>query len=126
MKLRGKCKKEKDESETLVMDNEEAATAVLEAETPPPETADSVDSVAAADEPVAAAAAPEGAPEPAGDTASPAEPELLDDLMDIFTSEEEEDAELSSMTEDLEEISMEALLSEARDVAVRMREAASP
>ena len=84
MKLRGKCKKEKDESETLVMDNEEAATAVLEAETPPPETADSVDSVAAADEPVAAAAAPEGAPEPAGDTASPAEPELLDDLMDIF------------------------------------------
>ncbi len=126
MKLRGKCKKEKDESETLVMDNEEAATAVLEAETPPPETADSVDSVAAADEPVAAAAAPEGAPEPAGDTASPAEPELLDDLMDIFTSEEEEDAELSSMTEDLEEISMEALLSEARDVAVRIREAASP
>ena len=129
MKIPGKDKREKDKSETLVIDKEDEATAaaVLEEETAPlgAEMAGTADSTLVVDEPAAVAIAPE-APEPEGDPSPEAGGELPDDLMDIFTSEVEEDVELSAMTEGLEEFSMEALLSEARDIAVRVREAANP
>ena len=44
-----------------------------------------------------------------------------DDLMDIFTSEEEDDADMSAMTDDLEELDLHSLLAEAIDVAAELR-----
>jgi hypothetical protein len=53
--------------------------------------------------------------EPSGDT------DPGDELMDIFTSEEEEDVDLSVLTEGLEELQMQSLLAEARDVSAGLR-----
>ena len=45
-----------------------------------------------------------------------------DELMDIFTGEEEEDVDLSAMTGSLEEVDVEFLLAEAGEVSARLRE----
>ena len=44
------------------------------------------------------------------------------DLMNIFTSDEEEDVALSAMTQSLEDIDMHALLAEVIDLAAELRE----
>ena len=51
----------------------------------------------------------------------PAEDDVSDSLMDIFASEEEEDADLSALTFGLEDIDVQSLLSEAKNVASRLR-----
>lgn len=49
----------------------------------------------------------------------------LSDLMDIFTSEEEEDIDLVALTRDLEDVSVEELLEEALQVEARLRRLAA-
>lgn len=51
----------------------------------------------------------------------PAEDDVDDSLMDIFASEEEEDADLSALTFGLEDIDVQSLLAEAKNVADRLR-----
>ena len=47
-----------------------------------------------------------------------------DDLMDIFSSEQEEDVDLSALTDNLDDLDVDSLLAEASDVSVKLREAA--
>ena len=49
----------------------------------------------------------------------PAEDDVSDSLMDIFASEEEEDSDLSALTFGLEELDVQSLLAEAKNVAIR-------
>ncbi len=51
----------------------------------------------------------------------PAEDDVSDSLMDIFASEEEEDSDLSALTFGLEELDVQSLLAEAKNVASRLR-----
>ena len=52
--------------------------------------------------------------------------DLADDLMSIFTSEEEEDEELSALTANLEDVDASALLIQARELVQRLRGVNSP
>ena len=49
------------------------------------------------------------------------EDDVDDSLMDIFASEEEEDADLSALTFGLEDVDIQSLLAEAKNVASRLR-----
>ena len=46
-----------------------------------------------------------------------------DSLMDVFTSEAEEDVDLSAMTQRLEDVDARSLLAEAMDIAASLHEA---
>ena len=49
------------------------------------------------------------------------EDDVSDSLMDIFASEEEEDTDLSALTQGLEDVDIQSLLAEAKNVASRLR-----
>ena len=51
----------------------------------------------------------------------PDEDDVSDSLMDIFASEEEEDTDLSVLTQGLEDVDIQSLLAEAKNVASRLR-----
>ena len=56
---------------------------------------------------------------------SESDDDVDDGLMDIFTSEEEEDVDLSSLTDSLTDVEIGSLLAEARDVLAGLRKQAS-
>ena len=60
---------------------------------------------------------------PEDDDEGPPHEDMDDDLMSIFTSEEEEDEELSALTVGLEDVDAAALLTQARELADRLRSA---
>ena len=49
------------------------------------------------------------------------EDDVSDSLLDIFASEEEEDADLATLTHGLEDVDIQSLLAEAKNVAGRLR-----
>lgn len=49
------------------------------------------------------------------------EDDVSDSLLDIFASEEEEDSDLSALTQGLEDVDIHSLLAEAKNVASRLR-----
>ena len=63
-----------------------------------------------------------GDPDVDEDSESSSDEEGDDDLMDIFASQEEEDVDMTALTDSLEEIDTESLIAEARDVSSNLRE----
>ena len=122
MSLLGRGSSKESEPAAGAADGGQKAGSVLTAE--PPKAEDSAEADAGPQDALAGLGEDvEDEPSTGGTVLSPdGEDDTSDSMMDIFTSEEEEDVDLSNMTRNLVEISMEELLTEAMEVAEQLRE----
>ena len=105
-------------------DSEEMDTATPTPEESPLSEAleDTAADVTGAETPVVAAEEGAGGADMEDEPEADSEEDEDDDLMDIFASEEEQDVDLSALTDSLVEVDIESLLAETRDVLASLRE----